>query len=190
MKPMPASAMQRPTCDGAMSIATPSASRTSALPQRLVAERLPCLATVTPAPAAISAAAVEMLKVPAPSPPVPQVSRMTSASTSTFSASSVIARAMPTISAAVSPLTRSALRKAAICVVLAFPCMISSSTERASSELRSPPPARVLRAALRISLGAMGSPFAPPAVGVDGAAALRASPAGRGSCAAARRRPP
>ena len=64
----------------------------------LVAERLPCLATVTPAPAATMAAAVEMLKVLAPSPPVPQVSRITSASTSTFSASALMARAMPTIS--------------------------------------------------------------------------------------------
>ena len=115
MKPMPQAAMQRLTCSGARSMATPSASSTSALPHLLVAERLPCLATVTPAPAATSAAAVEMLKVPARSPPVPQVSRMTSASTSTFSASSLMALAMPTISAAVSPLTRSALRKAAVC---------------------------------------------------------------------------
>ncbi len=36
--------------------------------------RLPCLATVAPAPAAIKAAVVEMLKVPEASPPVPQVS--------------------------------------------------------------------------------------------------------------------
>ena len=63
MKPMPASAMQRLTCAGAMSMATPRASSTSALPHLLVAERLPCLATVTPAPAATSAAAVEMLNV-------------------------------------------------------------------------------------------------------------------------------
>ena len=37
---------------GARSMRTPSASSTSAVPHLLVAERLPCLATVTPAPAA------------------------------------------------------------------------------------------------------------------------------------------
>ena len=58
---------------------------------------------------------------------------MTSASTSTFSASSLMARAMPTISSAVSPLTRSALRKAAVWASPARPPMISSSTSRASS---------------------------------------------------------
>ena len=54
---------------------TPSASNTSALPQRLDTERLPCLATRTPAPASTSAAAVETLMVPARSPPVPHVSK-------------------------------------------------------------------------------------------------------------------
>ncbi len=51
----------------------PSASSTSAEPEGLVAERLPCLATAQPAPAAISAAVVETLKVRRP-PPVPAVS--------------------------------------------------------------------------------------------------------------------
>ena len=41
----------------------PSASSRSADPQRLVAERLPCLATRQPAPAATKAAVVETLKV-------------------------------------------------------------------------------------------------------------------------------
>ena len=41
----------------------PSASSRSADPDRLVAERLPCLATAQPAPAAISAAVVETLNV-------------------------------------------------------------------------------------------------------------------------------
>ena len=51
-------------------------SSRSALPQPAgpVMERLPCLATCTPAPATTKAATVEMLNVPAPSPPVPQVS--------------------------------------------------------------------------------------------------------------------
>ena len=156
MKPMPHSAMQRPTCSGGRSIATPSASRTSALPHLLVAERLPCLATVTPAAAATSAAAVEMLNVPEESPPVPHVSRMTSASTSTFSASSLMARAMPTISPAVSPLTRSALRKAPVWAAPVRPPMISSSTARASSSLRSCPAVSSASAALRTSFGTRG----------------------------------
>ena len=73
MKPKPTSAMQRATASGLRSIRTPSASSTSAEPDRPVAERLPCLATAQPAPAAISAAVVETLNVGRP-PPVPAVS--------------------------------------------------------------------------------------------------------------------
>ena len=54
---------------------TPSASKTSALPHRLETDRLPCLATRTPAAASTSAAAVDTLTVPARSPPVPHVSK-------------------------------------------------------------------------------------------------------------------
>ena len=50
-------------------------SKTSALPQRLEAERLPCLATRAPAAAATSIAPVDMLTDPMPSPPVPTMSR-------------------------------------------------------------------------------------------------------------------
>ena len=57
--------------------ARPSASSTSAEPHRLVAERLPCLATRQPAPAATNAAVVETLKVGRP-PPVPAVSTRSS----------------------------------------------------------------------------------------------------------------
>lgn len=49
-------------------------SRTSALPQRLDTERLPCLATLAPAAAAMTVAPVEMLTDPMPSPPVPTMS--------------------------------------------------------------------------------------------------------------------
>ena len=63
MNPKPISSMQRATSAGPRSIRTPSASSRSAEPQRLVLERLPCLATAQPAPAATSAAAVEMLNV-------------------------------------------------------------------------------------------------------------------------------
>ena len=56
---------------GPSSMSTPSTSRTSALPQREVNERFPCLATGTPAPAATKAAAVEILNVVTLPPPVP-----------------------------------------------------------------------------------------------------------------------
>ena len=46
---------------GISSIFTPSAPRTSAAPEREERARLPCLATGTPAPAAMKAAQVEML---------------------------------------------------------------------------------------------------------------------------------
>ena len=52
----------------------PSVSTTSAEPQSEETERLPCLATLSPAPATTKAVAVETLKVPEASPPVPQVS--------------------------------------------------------------------------------------------------------------------
>jgi hypothetical protein len=45
---MPASRRQRSTTSGGAATCTPSASSTSALPQRLDTERLPCLATGTP----------------------------------------------------------------------------------------------------------------------------------------------
>ncbi len=71
---MPTLSSVRPAVSGSISILTPRAASTSALPERLETERLPCLATGTPAAAATRAAAVEMLNVPRPSPPVPQVS--------------------------------------------------------------------------------------------------------------------
>ncbi len=73
MKPNPASSMHAATPSGARSMRAPSASSRSAEPERLVAERLPCLATAQPAPAAIRAAVVDTLNVLAP-PPVPAVS--------------------------------------------------------------------------------------------------------------------
>src|SRR2546425_381325 len=50
---------------------TPSASSTSAEPHLDVNDRLPCLATTAPAPAATNAAAGGILKVEPPPPPVP-----------------------------------------------------------------------------------------------------------------------
>mmetsp|Transcript_31617 Transcript_31617/g.81031 ORF Transcript_31617/g.81031 Transcript_31617/m.81031 type:complete len:243 (+) Transcript_31617:292-1020(+) len=59
---------------GPSSTETPSASRTSAEPQRLETERLPCLATLAPAAAAMTEEPVEMLTEPMSSPPVPTMS--------------------------------------------------------------------------------------------------------------------
>ena len=73
MNPRPVSSRQRDTPSGLRSMRAPSASSTSALPQREVADRLPCLATATPAPATTNVDVVEMLNVERP-PPVPQVS--------------------------------------------------------------------------------------------------------------------
>src|SRR5438128_6291707 len=76
---MPTSATHRPTCSGVSWRLTPSVSTTSAEPHSEAPlspdiERLPCLATLSPAPATTNAVAVETLKVPDASPPVPQVS--------------------------------------------------------------------------------------------------------------------
>ena len=73
-KTNPVARRQRTASSGASAVGTPSASSTSAEPQRLLRLRLPCLAIFAPAAAATSAAAVEILKVPLASPPVPQVS--------------------------------------------------------------------------------------------------------------------
>ena len=89
---------------------TPRASSTSAAPQLPEAARLPCLAMRTPAPAATSAAAVEMLKVLLPSPPVPTEST-TVPSTRTLRENSRMTVAMPAISPVDSPLSRRAVRK-------------------------------------------------------------------------------
>ena len=104
MNPKPSSRMQSATASGSRSMRAPSASSTSAEPHWLVAERLPCLATRQPAPAAMKAAVVETLNVGRP-PPVPAVSTRSSSPASTLADSSRIVRASPAISC-----TRLALR--------------------------------------------------------------------------------
>src|SRR5881396_262869 len=96
-KPMPASARQRSTTAGDAVTRTPSASKTSALPDRLDTDRLPCLATRTPQAAMTTAAHEEMLNVPDLSPPVPHVSNTRSCRLDTCTACARIARANPTI---------------------------------------------------------------------------------------------
>ena len=73
-KQRPVSSSARRDVSGEASSLTPRCSSTSAEPQREVTERLPCLATGSPAAAATKATAVDRLIVPEPSPPVPQLS--------------------------------------------------------------------------------------------------------------------
>jgi len=130
----------------------PSASSTSAEPDREVALRLPCLATAQPAPAAMSAAVVETLYVERP-PPVPAVSSRSPRRVRTGVASARIVEARPASSSSVSPFVRSAMRKPAICASDALPAMTSASTSPACSRLRSRPEARASMAAVRTALG-------------------------------------
>ncbi len=92
----------------------PKNSNTSAEPDLLEAERLPCFAIVTPAPAATIAAAVEMLKVLSLSPPVPQVSTAFGNNCGRRTAPFFIAVTKPDISFSVSPLILNATATAAI----------------------------------------------------------------------------
>src|SRR5262249_51937127 len=139
--PMPASSTHRATPSGPRSITTPNASRTSADPHAEDAARLPCLATRTPAPAATSAASVEMFTVPDRSPPVPHVSTTgppgPSRGMSTVCANRSMVRASAASSAAVSPLARSATAKPAIWASVASPARIAAMVCSASSGGRS-----------------------------------------------------
>ena len=136
---------------------TPSASSRSAEPHLLVLERLPCLATAQPAPAAIRAAVVETLKVEGP-PPVPAVSTRSGAALETGAASERIVRARPTSSGTVSPFARRAIRKAPVCTGSARPSMISASTAEAWSAVRWSPAQTASIARLTTSFGISASP--------------------------------
>ncbi len=116
---------------------TPSASKTSADPQRLDTDRLPCLATGTPHAASTIAAAEEMLNVPERSPPVPHVSNTSLIGALSFTACSRIARAKPTISDGRSPFITSADNNAASAAGAARPSMTSRIAAAASSAVKS-----------------------------------------------------
>src|SRR5262245_19118105 len=152
-KPMPISPMASPMRSGGTFRFTPSASITSAEPQPELNERLPCLATRTPAPATTNAAALETLNVPLTSPPVPQVStRAPSGARPELKMGSAyrsMATANPTSSSTVSPLWRSAASRARICASLARPESNFSITTSASGRARSSP-ASTLRIASAI----------------------------------------
>ena len=114
----------------------PSASSTSADPDDDDAARLPCLTTVSPAPAMTRADIVEMFTVCDRSPPVPTMSSVrpgTSIRTACASIVSASAVSSPTDS----PLVFSPRRNAAIFGVDAAPVMISDMAHDVWSDERS-----------------------------------------------------
>src|SRR5262245_36329181 len=145
---MPTWSMHWATRAGVRSRLTPSASTTSADPQRLETDRLPCFATFRPAPATTNAVAVDTLNVPDASPPVPAVSISisrsvparavpTSPRVRTRTALSRMTSARPMSSSTVSPFMRSAVRKAATWTEVAAPDMRASIAAAASRRVRS-----------------------------------------------------
>ncbi len=133
---MPASSARAATRSGGRSSRTPSASSTSAEPDWDDAERLPCLTTRAPAPAATIAAIVEMFTDMERSPPVPTTSS-SRPGTWIGVAFSYIAATSPVISSTVSPLARRDTAKPAIWAGVASPERISPIAQVAWSALRS-----------------------------------------------------
>src|SRR5260221_12332529 len=111
---MLASARQRSTTAGGAETRTPSASNTSALPQRLETDRFPCFATRTPQDATTSATQDETLNVPDRSPPVPHVSNTPSWRRESFTAWARVHPASPTSSSRRAPFIERAIRSAAV----------------------------------------------------------------------------
>src|SRR5262245_39882940 len=154
MKPSPHCSIARAMSSGPDSILTPSAASTSAEPDREEIERLPCLATGTPAPATTNAAQVDILWVPLASPPVPQVS-MAPSGAHTATARALSARAAPAISSTVSPRWRSVIRSAPICASVVPPDMMSPNASAASLSLSVAPSATRRRIGRRSASSAM-----------------------------------
>ncbi len=109
--PIPTLSIHSLTFSAGISIFTPSAFITSALPHLLDTPLLPCFATLNPAPLATKALTVDILNVLAPSPPVPQVSTVLPLAISIFTDFSRITIAAPVISSTVSPFNLSAVIK-------------------------------------------------------------------------------
>src|SRR5207247_2067485 len=141
-------------------------------------ERLPCLATLRPAPATTNAVAVEMLNVPEASPPVPQVSTSISRSVPVSPATSSarvrtratlprMTWAKPISSSTVSPFMRNAVRNAAICALVATPDMIASIAADASMRVRSRRSTSVRTAS--VMMGLVIAPIVPPSDSPPGA---------------------
>ncbi len=137
MKTIPARSSASAISSGVSSMATPRASSTSALPQRDVTERLPCLATGTPAPATTKAAAVEMLKVVTEPPPVPAVSTSREESADrTARMADRSALTPPATSDGATPFARSPMRRPAIWTSEAEPSMKRAKAPSACSAVR------------------------------------------------------
>ena len=123
-----------------------------------MAERLPCLATRQPAPAATNAAVVDTLNVGRP-PPVPAVSTRPSPRGSTRTDSSRMARAMPAISSTVSPLVRKAISSPAVCASDARPSITSCRQAFASSAVRASLRQSRSMVSVRMGLGGISTRF-------------------------------
>ena len=157
MNTIPASARTRAMTGTGASSGMPSASSRSALPQREVYERLPCLATRTPAPAATNAATVEMLNVVTTPPPVPHVSTSSSgrsAGSGTITRRS--ARTAPVSSDDVSPRARMPMSNAPIWADVASPDITASNASPATPSARDSPSAMVRSAPARPPSGTPG----------------------------------
>src|SRR5688572_14796659 len=148
MNPKPTSSRHAATSAGPRSIATPSSSSTSALPQALEAARLPCFAMRAPAADATMALTVEMLKEFERSPPVPQVS-IASGGAWTFTAASRSADANPAISSTVSPRRCMTARSPPSCAGVASPFMTNVIAARASSRESVSAPETAMSASFR-----------------------------------------
>ena len=135
MKPIPVSWIDAAICSGLSMMLTPSASRTSALPDFDDTPRLPCFATFAPAAATTNIDAVEMLNVCDESPPVPTMSTKLSSlpGTTTLVESSRMTCAAAVISPTVSFFTRRPVMIAAVISGEISPAMIWRISESISS---------------------------------------------------------
>ena len=133
---------------------SPSSRSTSAEPHCEVEAMFPCFATTTPAPAAMKAAVVETLKVPAPSPPVPTMSTGSRSPTSIFTPASPMALAAPASSAAVTWFLASAVRNEASSISPTSPERIAAKKPSHSPSDRLSPSSARRSAALRTDGGA------------------------------------
>ncbi len=133
-KTKPVSRRHSAAIAGSRAIGTPSASSTSAEPQREVTARFPCLATLAPAAAATSAAPVEILNVAGPPPPVPQVSTSSARSSSVSGigvARKRISSTKPASSGASSPRVAIAVSSAEVSTSVASPSRMATRAARA-----------------------------------------------------------
>ena len=136
---MPRSSIHRPTCSAVISIFTPSAINTLALPLARVTPRLPCFATGAPAPATTKADAVEILNESKRVPPVLHVSTTKACLVVTGVAFDRMTLAAPVISSNVSPFIRSAVMKPAIWASVASPDIISFMASVISASVKFSP---------------------------------------------------